>query len=88
MALIEFTGGDGRPWRVWAVRPDSAPELHRAVSSGYRAGWLAFECPDERRRLRPIPDGWDSLGAVELWRLCESAPLVPRVDLPDRSESD
>lgn len=24
-----------------------------------RAGWLCFDSPEERRRLMPIPDGWD-----------------------------
>jgi hypothetical protein len=24
-----------------------------------RTGWLCFDSPDERRRLMPIPDGWN-----------------------------
>jgi hypothetical protein len=47
------------------------------------AGWLAFESPTERRRLVPIPAGWDAFSDAELERLCERArpspsPLGPR----------
>jgi hypothetical protein len=40
-------------------------------------GWIAFECGDERRRVAPIPEGWDALpepGLRELWRAAEHLP--------------
>ena len=40
-------------------------------------GWVAFEHADERRRVAPIPDGWDQLpeGALrDLWRQAEHLP--------------
>jgi hypothetical protein len=40
-------------------------------------GWIAFECGDERRRVAPIPHGWDALpepGLRELWREAEHLP--------------
>jgi hypothetical protein len=40
-------------------------------------GWIAFECGDERRRVAPIPAGWDRLpepGLRELWRSAEQLP--------------
>lgn len=41
------------------------------------AGWLAFESPTERRRLAPIPAGWDQYSDAELERLCERAQPQP-----------
>jgi hypothetical protein len=40
-------------------------------------GWIAFECGDERRRVAPIPTGWDQLSEsalVELWSGAEHLP--------------
>jgi hypothetical protein len=42
----------------------------------YSAGWLAFESSSERRRLSPIPPGWDQLGEPVLASLCEKANPV------------
>ena len=47
-----------------------APEL--------RQGWLCFECAGERRRLAPIPDGWELLTESELTMLCQCARPAPR----------
>lgn len=44
-------------------------------------GWLAFESTSERRRLSPIPPGWEHSSESELARLCEralSGPIPPR----------
>jgi hypothetical protein len=40
-------------------------------------GWIAFECGDERRRVAPIPSGWENLseaGLRELWAGAEELP--------------
>jgi hypothetical protein len=40
-------------------------------------GWIAFECGDERRRVAPIPAGWELLpeaGLRDLWRGAEQLP--------------
>lgn len=47
-----------------------APEL--------REGWLCFECASERRRLAPIPSGWELLPDADLASLCLNAILAPR----------
>jgi hypothetical protein len=39
-------------------------------------GWLAFESPSERRRLSPIPPGWDQLAEPVLADLCAQAKAV------------
>lgn len=54
MPYREFTDPAGVAWRVWDTYPSSASNV-RAI---YAGGWLGFECGSERRRLRPVPDGW------------------------------
>ena len=41
-------------------------------------GWLAFQSPGERRRLVPIPRGWEALDPMALERLCQAATPVGR----------
>lgn len=42
------------------------------------AGWLCFENGAEKRRLTPIPAGWDEAPAEELRGLLARARSVPR----------
>jgi hypothetical protein len=44
-----------------------------------RHGWLAFRNGSERRRLAPIPDGWEQAPESELARWCGEAELVAEV---------
>jgi hypothetical protein len=82
MAAREFKDGRGREWRVWDVRPD---ELHPSTKDEtylaqlYYTGWLVFENKkgDDKRRLYPIPNGWQELPAAELEVLLEKAEVVP-----------
>jgi hypothetical protein len=48
------------------------------LSPGLAAGWLTFECAHERRRLSPVPGGWEALTDAALEKLCASATVVPR----------
>lgn len=41
-----------------------------------RHGWLAFRNDSERRRLAPIPTGWEQAADSELERYCRSAESV------------
>jgi hypothetical protein len=56
---------------VWEVHPTGTfvvrPEL--------RDGWLAFDCGDEKRRLAPIPSGWETAPEAELMALMAHATL-------------
>ena len=45
------------------------PELSDIVDPDFKHGLLCFECDDQRRRLAPIPDNWESLTDRELARL-------------------
>ncbi len=43
------------------------------VTPGMEHGWLAFESPRGKRRLHPIPPGWESCSDDELRALWERA---------------
>lgn len=51
----------GRTWLVWSVYPSSTTQVAPAgVHPDYRDGWLTFECGSLKRRLAPIPPGWEA----------------------------
>jgi hypothetical protein len=80
-------------WEVWDVHPgevDRRLRSDREVSSGtlsvVRAagpgrelarGWLCFESHEAKRRLWPIPSGWDRLDDAQLAELCSRAKDAP-----------
>jgi hypothetical protein len=48
-----------------------------ALPPNLARGWIAFECGDERRRVAPIPPGWEHLsesGLRALWGRAERLP--------------
>ena len=46
------------------------------VSPGMQDGWLAIRSDSERRRITPIPPGWDELNDAQLLKLVQGAPKV------------
>jgi hypothetical protein len=46
------------------------------VASEYSAGWLCFESEGEKRRLAPVPDGWDEAGPDRLGTWLQAAKRV------------
>jgi hypothetical protein len=50
------------------------------LSEGYGSGWLTFESLEEKRRLTPIPNGWDEISQAELRILCDKAKRVAKID--------
>ena len=58
---------------------EPAPRLR--LTDTLARGWLAFESTFERRRLSPIPPGWEHVSESELAQLCARAsggPIPPR----------
>ena len=53
-------------------------EPRARVALGLEKGWLVFESPTERRRLAPIPDGWDALPDEGLRALRDAATALPQ----------
>ena len=82
MAAREFKDGRGREWRVWDVEPDDLNPRTKDedfLAQLYLTGWLVFEnkAGDDKRRLSPIPRGWDKLPDAELEDLLGAAEMVP-----------
>jgi hypothetical protein len=75
MAYREFTDAEGVQWRAWDTYPSSVSN----VRSIYAAGWLGFESETERRRLHPVPAGWDTADEGALWAwLAAATPVAVR----------
>ena len=73
MALREFAGPDGETWLVW----DTVPASERLLSN-FPEGWLTFQKGDERRRLMPIPKGWENSTSIALRTYLARAEPVAR----------
>ena len=91
MALRELKDLDGRLWQVWESRPtapaadsaegryfgaDRAGTILGRFGPGRAEGWLTFTSGDERRRLSPIPDGWQNASDALLRRHLAAADRV------------
>jgi hypothetical protein len=82
--LRGFTDSTGVEWRVWEVFPSKAvtPTTAESFSTAnlkdtvYAGGWLCFESRSEKRRLAPIPSGWDRNEAATLEHLLSRATPV------------
>jgi hypothetical protein len=82
--LRAFTDSSGIEWRVWDVLPSAgssdatADGLSASLQdTAFANGWLCFESPVGKRRLAPIPRGWESRETQHLERLREQATPVP-----------
>ena len=85
--LRGFTDCTGVEWRVWEVFPSqggdesAADQLSRTSlkDTAFANGWLCFESPAEKRRLAPIPSGWQFGDAPYLEQMRDRAvPVVAR----------
>ena len=80
MAYREFTDEGGTSWRAWDTYPGSAAN----VRPGFEGGWLGFECEGERRRLAPVPAGWEEASDDDLRAmLARAQPNRPARAAPD-----
>ena len=82
MAVRTFTAPDGTAWQAWTVIPGEHAEwpthARRHLPETLAGGWLCFECTTEKRRLNPIPPGWEHGSEGELWGFCLGATPVRR----------
>lgn len=82
MPTREFKDLLGKEWRVWDVRPDDLNPRTKDedyLAQLYYTGWMVFETKagDDKRRLYPIPRGWQELPDAELEVLLQKAEIVP-----------
>jgi len=74
--------GSGEPF-AGGVERRQTPERRRAafhrsaaVASEFSQGWLCFESEGEKRRLAPVPSGWDEAGPDRLATWLQAAKRV------------
>jgi hypothetical protein len=80
MAIREFTDSSGVAWRVWSTVPRT-PAIYE---ESLRAGWLTFLSASGRKRLAPIPRGWEDAGTERLELMCRAAEVArPTGTTPD-----
>lgn len=82
MPIREFTDSQGTAWRAWDVIPDKLSPSTREedyLAHLYHTGWIVFEAASgsDKRRLYPIPRGWEELPDAELEVLLRKAEVVP-----------
>ena len=55
------------------------------IAPEFTYGWLCFETAGEKRRLAPVPEGWDRAddGMIEQW-CCQAKPVTRRKTDPSR----
>ena len=82
--LRGFKDPAGVEWRVWEVIPSKAgmetssrTQARTSLSSTpYANGWLCFESGSEKRRLAPIPEGWELRPQAAIAELLQQATPV------------
>jgi len=82
--LRGFVDSMGIEWRVWEVIPsrasmETSPRAQSRTSlnsTPYANGWLCFESTAEKRRLAPIPNGWEFGDPGEMTTLLSQATPV------------
>lgn len=67
----------GIEWTVYETAPSASERRAQHLAEAYRNGWLVFESSAEKRRLAPVPAGWEELSDSGLATLCESAVPQP-----------
>jgi hypothetical protein len=84
-----FTDARGVSWDVFAVHPAPRAASRTPLPSALQHGWLCFESRAEKRRLGPIPRGWESLSDRALEQLSQRAELAasPRRRLRDSDDA-
>ena len=49
----------GTEWTVWNVVPSLETRLRVNPDGSPVSGWLCFQSSTEKRRIAPVPDGWE-----------------------------
>jgi hypothetical protein len=72
-----FTDDAARAWEVREIRQPILEDPHlRFLPPEFAQGWLLFTSDGERRRLAPLPPGWQLAGDDLMRRWCRDASPV------------
>ena len=82
--MREFTDSDGMEWQVWEVNPTIHERPLKAGKSRtflkVPQSWLCFSGGSDRRRLTPVPEGWEQLDDAALETLRNQAEAAPQME--------
>ncbi|MEP6732665.1 MAG: hypothetical protein ABJE10_18620 [bacterium] len=73
MAVREITDERGEVWQVFAVHPGTESGAN-SLTDTFKGGWLCFLSGKGRRRVAPIPEGWEAMSDHSLRRMLSVAP--------------
>lgn len=73
-----FVDESGTVWEVFEAHPESGGRTQVRVPDTFRMGWLCFQSADERRRVAPIPAGWERWDERELTAALHGPQATPR----------
>jgi putative SOS response-associated peptidase YedK len=68
----------GGPERRSGIDRRTINQRRITLSQGYGRGWLTFESLVEKRRLVPIPSGWEEASNAALRALCDQAKRIAK----------
>jgi hypothetical protein len=68
----------GTLWEIFEVLPSGKGRAMERVPVEFRGGWLCFQSGTERRRLAPIPTGWEEWEDKKLLAASEHGLRTPR----------
>ena len=81
MAYRTFVDPDGQEWQVWDVLPsresDPGSRALAYLPSEMAEGWLCFEAGDQKRRLTPLPAGWEEADDAMIAALLRASSPAP-----------
>jgi hypothetical protein len=83
-----FVDDRGVQWDAFCVYPSRPASGHNSLPPPYHEGWLSIQCPNEIRRMTPIPQGWRELSRDALCQLLEKAVIAPRRTRRQDAKSD
>lgn len=80
-----FVDANGISWDVFGVLPPAGGKALARLPGPFQQGWLCFGAATEKRRLSPIPEGWEDASEEELLHLRDQAiPVPPRATPPEQ----
>ncbi len=74
----------GARWEIFEVQPGPESRSIERMPPAFRAGWLCFQSANERRRLAPIPYGWQDWDERTLLGALEYGHRSPRRTPPEQ----
>ena len=83
MTMRSCTDGAGVRWEVFEVQPGTHGRTAERMPEAFRSGWLCFQSATERRRLAPIPLGWQRWSEHELVGALGYGQRTPRRTPPE-----